>query len=173
MHRHRFEALGTATIVAVLGLSGCSAPSSPPPLASASLTGALAQLATPTPPPEVLADVLYRLADPQVRGTDKLTLVEGATADSAAVLDRFATALFDGGYAPVTFDVRDIAWSERDPANVVATIAATTPNPGVAGFSFPLEFKRYQGGWQLSQRTADMLLAFGTERAGPVPTPSR
>lgn len=123
------------------------------------------------PAPEALTDVLYRLADPGVPGNQKLTLVEGATPDNAQTLDKFATALLDGGYAPMTFTARDIAWSDRNPADVVATVDVGTPNPGAAGFSFPMEFKPFHGGWQLSQRTADMLLALGGSTGSPTPSP--
>ena len=116
--------------------------------------------------------MLYRLADPSVPGTNKLNLVEGATPDDANALDRFATALHDGGYAPMTVNASDIAWSNRNPAAVMATIDVTTPNPGVGGFSFPMEFKPSQGGWQLSQQTAAMLLAFGNSRLSTSPTPT-
>lgn len=131
--------------------------------------------AAPTPAvpaPDALTGVLYQLADPSVPGTQKLHLVEGATPDNAATLDKFATALLEGGYAPMTFTARDIAWSDRNPADVVATVDVTTPTRGAAGFSFPMEFKPYQGGWQLSQSTAQMLLAFGSSQtASPTPTP--
>jgi hypothetical protein len=178
MHRQLTAALSAATVVAALELAGCShseprsTPSAAPAVTSGTSTLAAARQTAPPPPPEVLTDVLYRLADPSVPGTDKLSLVEGATADNAATFDKFATALRDGGYAPMTFAATDIAWSDRDPANVVANINVTTPNRGVRGFSFPMEFKPYQGGWQLSQQTADMLLAFGTSQAGAGPMPS-
>ena len=123
------------------------------------------------PPPEALTGVLYRLADTSVPGAQKLDLVEGATPDDAPPLARFATALLDSGYAPVNFAASDIAWSDRDPADVRATIKVTTPNPGVSGFSFPMEFKPYQGGWQLSQQTAATLLAFGNSHLTTSPTP--
>ena len=116
--------------------------------------------------------MLYRLADPSVPGTKKLNLVEGATPDDANALDRFATALHDGGYVPMTVNASDIAWSDRNPAAVMANINVTTPNPGVGGFSFPMEFKPYQGGWQLSQQTAAMLLAFGNSHLSTSPTPT-
>ncbi|OBI51690.1 hypothetical protein A5707_13630 [Mycobacterium kyorinense] len=174
-------ALSAATIVAAFGLSGCSghepaagtssssAAASTP--ASAVLTSEARPVA-PVPPPEALTDVLYRLADPGVPGSDKLDLVEGATPDDAAALDKFATALLDGGYAPVTFEARDIAWSDRNPADVVATVDVSTPHPGPAGFSFPMEFKPYQGGWQLSQRTAEMLLTFSGTAPGLSASPT-
>lgn len=116
--------------------------------------------------------MLYRLADPGVPGAQKLGLVEGATPDNAAALDKFANALLGGGYAPMTFEAHDIAWSDRNPGDVVATVDVSTPNPGAPGFSFPMEFKPYQGGWQLSQRTAETLLAFGTAQSGASPTPT-
>jgi hypothetical protein len=125
------------------------------------------------PPPKALTDVLYRLADPSVPGTEKLDLVEGATADNAVALDKFATALHDSGYSPATFEATDIAWSDKDPADVVANINVTTSKRGVRGFAFPMEFKPYAGGWQLSQQTADMLLGFGNSQVGAGPTPTR
>jgi hypothetical protein len=114
--------------------------------------------------------VLYRLADPAVPGTQKLNLVESATPDNAAALEKFATALVDGGYSPVTFNATDIAWSDKDPADVAATVNVTSPN--APGFSFPMEFKPYQGAWQLSHQTADMLLGFGNSQTGPPPAPT-
>jgi hypothetical protein len=128
----------------------------------------------PLPSPQALAGVLYRLADPSVPGSQKLNLVQGATPDNAAVFDQFATALLNGGFAPMKFDVRDVASSDRDPADVVANVNVSSPNAGGPKFSFPMEFTPYQGGWQLSARTADVLLAFGpAEVAPPAPTPGR
>ncbi|WP_232080239.1 hypothetical protein [Mycobacterium branderi] len=169
--------MSVAAIVAALGLPGCSSgdSSSPAPSTSspeaAPATTAAPQTA-PLPAPEALTDVLYRLADPGVPGGEKLNPVEGATPDNAAALDKFANALLSGGYAPMTFEARDIAWSDRDPADVVATVNVSTPRRGTPGFSFPMEFKPYQGGWQLSQRTAETLLAFGTAPSGAPPTPT-
>lgn len=177
MRQHLTAVLSAATIVAALGLSGCSgdehsaSPEPGPPPTSASLTPTAASQTAPLPPPEALTGVLYRLADPAVPGTAKLNLVEGATADNAGVLDQFATALLNGGFAPMMFDVRDITWSDRDPANVVANVNVSSPNPGVAKFSFPMEFKPYQGGWQLSARTANVLLAFSPAQVAPPATP--
>ena len=177
---HLVAALSAAAAVAVLGLSGCSKtekseesrlssaaslPATAPPTAQRAPT-------VPVPPPAALTEVLYRLADPGIPGAQKLNLIEGATPDSAPVLDKFATALLDGGYAPMTFTARDIAWSDRRPADVVATVDVTTPNPNVRGFTFPMEFKPHQGGWQLSQQTADMLLAFSTSPAASAPAPT-
>jgi hypothetical protein len=180
MGRHLTAVLGAATIVAALGLSGCSgdehgaSPSTKPAPPSASLTSTATAQVAPLPRPAALAEVLYRLADPSVPGSQKLNLVEGAGPDNAAVLDQFAMALLNGGFAPMKFDVRDVAWSDRDPADVVANVKVSSPNPGVATFSFPMEFTPYQGGWQLSARTAYVLLAFGTDQvAPPASTPGR
>ena len=179
MDRHRTALLSAATIVAALGLSGCSAdekPASPetelPPTAALPTSTAVAQTA-PLPPADALARVLYELADPGVPGTAKLNLVEGATPDSAAVFDQFAAALVNGGFAPVKIDVRNVAWSDRDPADVVADVNVSSSNPGAGRFSFPMEFKPYQDGWQLSARTAEVLLAFSTAQPSPPTSPGR
>ena len=44
--------------------------------------------------------MLYRLADPDVPGINKVNLVEGATPESAAILDKFTNALRDNGFCP-------------------------------------------------------------------------
>jgi hypothetical protein len=181
MGRRLTAALSTAAIAAVLGLSGCSRDeqdavpeTAPPPTsASASLSSTPAPQATPLPPPEALAAVLYRLADAAVPGTQKLNLVEGATPENVGVFDQFAGALVNGGYAPVKVDVRDVGWSDRDQADVVANVNISSPNPRGPRFSFPMEFKPYQGGWQLSARTAEVLLAFQTASVAPPSTPGR
>jgi hypothetical protein len=174
MSRRLSRVLSAVAIAAVLGLTGCSndeqdaSPQTTPPPASASLSTTAAPQTAPLPPPDALAGVLYRLADPAVPGLQKLNLVEGATPENGAVFDAFATALVNGGFAPVKFDVRDLAWSDRDPADVVANVNVSSPNPRGPRFAFPMEFKPYQGGWQLSARTADVLLAF---QSAPAPTP--
>ncbi len=179
MSRHRTAFLSAATIVAALVLSGCSsdehaaAPKAEPPPTAASPTSTSAAQTAPLPPPDALARVLYQLADPGVPGTTKLNLVEGATPDSAAVFDQFAAALLNGGFAPMKVDVRNVVWSDRDPADVVADVDVSSPNPGGGRFSFPMEFKPYQGGWQLSARTADVLLAFSTAQPAPPTSPGR
>ena len=127
--------------------------------------------AAPLPPPEALAGVLSRLADKSVPGAQKLNLVEGATPESAGVYDQFADALINGGYAPAKFDVRDVNWSDRDPADVVANVDVSSANPKGPHFAFPMEFKPYQGGWQLSARTADVLLAFRADATESPTTP--
>ncbi|PQM44385.1 Putative lipoprotein LppK [Mycobacterium talmoniae] len=114
--------------------------------------------------------MLYRLADPGIPGTDKLNLVAGATAADAATLDKFAKALLDNGYTPPSFDATDLAWSDANPADVVATVTVNKPEPD-GGFSIPMEFKPHQGGWQLSRETYDMLLNLGKTSAPTSPGP--
>ena len=174
MPRRLNAVLSTAAIAAVLGLPGCSnddddaSPETSPPSTSASPSPAAAPQAAPLPPPDALTGVLYRLADAAVPGPQKLGLVEGATPDNASVFDQFSNALLNGGYTPVKFEVRDIGWSDRDPAGVVANVDVSSTNSHGPRFAFPMEFKPFHGGWQLSARTADALLAFRTDSA-PAP----
>jgi hypothetical protein len=170
-------ALGAATMVAAVGLSGCSGRD--PNVAS---SGDSAVLATPTPvgtpptaplpPPEAIVDVLTRLSDPAVPGSNKVSLVEGATPESAADLDKYTNALRDNGYIPMTFVAKDLAWSDKNPANVMATVVVNTANADNRVFTFPMEFTPYQGGWQLSRKTADMLLALNNSTSPPSPSPT-
>jgi hypothetical protein len=140
----------------------------PTPSAFARVPGAT----VPLPPPEVLTDVLYKLADTGVPGTEKASLVEGATADEAAQLDKFGRALQDSGYTPLGFTANDIAWSDSAPGSVAAQVTVRSENPALArGFTFPMEFRPYMGKWQLSRKTADMLLTLGSS-APPSPTPT-
>jgi len=182
MPRNSFSALSAATILAALALSGCSnhdeskpAPSPVAPQSSAVAT-APSDPSAALPTPEALSDVLYRLADPAVKGSDKLALVESTTPDDAVTMDRFAAALRDGGFTPLTVTVSDIRWSDREPGDALATVNVTTSNPAnPGGFTFPMEFRPHDGGWQLSRETADMLLAFGnarTEASGASPSPA-
>ncbi len=177
----------TAAAVAVFALSGCSssgprvvssAPSSAVPATSTPLIVA-APPTTPLPAPEGLTDVLNRLADPNVPGINKVNLVEGATPDNAGTLDKFINALRDNGYLPMTFAANNVAWSDKNPSHVMATITVNTAQANNKNFTFPMEFvpcSSPQGGWQLSRRTAEMLLALGNPPAattpGPGPAPS-
>jgi hypothetical protein len=177
MRWHHAVILGAAAIVVALVPSGCAhgaSPSAVPQASSAPASVAAAQAAA-LPAPEALTGVLYRLADPTVPGAEKLDLIGGAKPADAGAVDKFTTALKDGGYLPLTFNAADIAWSDRDPGNAVATVDITTPNPNSHGFSVPMEFTPHRGGWQLSQRTAAMLLARGNSRTGTSPgtTPTR
>jgi hypothetical protein len=164
--RYLFLALNSAAAVAAIGLSGCSpgeSKTSPP--ASSSAAGAAGSVAaTPTaalPSPDALTDVLNRLADPNVPGMNKLNLVEGATPENAATLDKFINALRDNGYLPISFVANNVAWSDKNPPDASATITVNTARGNSGKFTFPMEFVPSQGGWQLSRKTGDMLLALG------------
>ena len=177
MSRYLIAGLSVLAFAAALGLSGCSgdeqdaSPQTTLPPTSASLSPTAAAQTNPLPPPDALSAVLYRLADPAVPGAQKLNLVEGATPENAGVFDQFSNALLNGGFTPVKFDIRDVGWSDRDPADVVANVDVSSSNPKGPRFSFPMEFKPSQGGWQLSARTADVLLAFRTDSAPPPAEP--
>ncbi len=183
MLRHLSVTLTAVTAVAAVVLAGCShngpkivsSPSSAvrttssPPIIAAPPTA-------PLPAPDALIDVLNRLADPNVPGINKVTLVEGATPESAGTLDKFTTALRDNGYLPMTFAANNLAWSDKNPSNVAATVSVTTSQANNRNFTFPMEFAPSsppQGGWQLSRRTAEMLLALGNSPApSPAPAPA-
>ncbi|OBK52915.1 hypothetical protein [Mycobacterium sp. 1081908.1] len=173
MHRRLLVTLSAVTAVAAAGVTGCahtgpkvvSSSSSAVPVTSTPLVVA-APPAAPLPPPDALIDVLNRLADPNVPGLNKVTLVEGATADSAGTLDKFTNALRDNGYLPMTFVANDVAWSDKNPSHVTATVAVKTAQANNGNFTFPMEFTPFQGGWQLSRRTAEMLLALGNSATG-------
>jgi hypothetical protein len=173
MHRPPSVALLAATALAAVGLAACSSshPKSGPSIVSSLPPATSSQVAAPVtaplPPPEALTDVLTRLADPNVPSASKVNLVEGATPESTPNLDKFTNALRDNGYLPMTFNANDIAWSDKNPSNVKATIAIHTAQANNANFSFPMEFTPFQGGWQLSRHTAEMLLAMGKS-----PTPA-
>ncbi len=166
-YRHRAAVVGAVPVVAALGLLGCSHREPPP--AAAPLTAPVpaaieAAQTTELPVAEVLTNVLYRLADPALPAAEKLSLIEGAADTDASTLDKFTAALKDSGYLPLSFNATDIGWSDRHPGNAVANVDVGTANPESGGFSFPMEFKPRGAGWQLSQQTAEMLLAFGNAR---------
>ena len=112
---------------------------------------------------------MARLADPAVPGAQKVALIENGTAGEAAGLDRFAAALRDDGSLPLTFEARDLAWSQNGSGNVVATVTVTTANPQSGRFMYPMEFAPADGSWQLTRQTADQLLALD---APPPSTPA-
>jgi hypothetical protein len=178
MLRNLSVTLSAAAAVAVMGLAGCmhngpkvvSSPSSTVHAPSSSLIIA-APPTTPLPAPEALIDVLNRIADPNVPAINKMNLVEGVTPEGADKLDKFTAALRDNGYLPMTFAADNIAWSDKHPSNVMATINVNTSQANNRKFTFPMEFTPCpppQGGWQLSRQTAEMLLALGNS---PAPTP--
>ncbi|MCV7385096.1 hypothetical protein [Mycolicibacter longobardus] len=177
MYRSRI-AVSTA-LAAVLALSGCGRQQPAEPVAEMPLTATTTVSApapaAPLPAPEALTDVLYRLSDPEVPGVDKVPLIEGAKSTDAETIEKFATALRDGGYLPLSLEAAGVTWSDRYPGNVSADVTVNTANPATGGFFFPMEFRSNGEGWQLSQATAKTLLAFGKSQASSAapapPTP--
>ena len=182
--RHTVAILSAAATAAALGLGGCAqsgdpesagttatVETSPAPSVGLAPPGPPARGGPPLPAPAALTDVMGRLADPALPGDQKVVLIENGTADEAAGLDRFATALRDNGALPLTFEVRDMAWSQADPGNVVATVVVRTSNPQTGEFTYPMEFAPAEESWQLTRRTADLLLELDGDPGAPPPAP--
>ncbi|MCW2651492.1 MAG: hypothetical protein QOE41_4788 [Mycobacterium sp.] len=173
--------VAAALFVFVPGLTACGGKSHP--AASESVLpnttagpAAAPEPVAPPPPPEVLTDVLYKLADTSVPGAQKVNLIEGATVDNAAQIDKFGKALQDNQYTPLGFTAENIAWSDTTAGNVTADVAVHSENPSLGGgFTFPMEFRPFEGGWQLARTTADILLTLGQNQAAapasPAPAP--
>jgi hypothetical protein len=181
MHRHLSVTCSAALAAAVLGIAACSH-SQPKVLPSSSSAAALptstplvatAPPTAPLPVPEALVDVLNRLVDPNIPAVNKVSLIEGATPETAPTLDKFINALRDNGHLPMTFVATNIAWSDKNPSNVVATVTVNTAKADNRAFTFPMEFAPLAGGWQLSRQTAEVLLALGHCRCHRHPNPSR
>ena len=174
MRRTPVAVLSATISVVALGLSGCGEEPIPPvpePSASSSIgpAGPSAAPQAPLPAPDVLIGVLAKLADPSVPGEQKVELVQYATPEDGAALDRFAEATVDGGLAPLTFQAVDLTWSPTDYGDVVATVTVSSANPAPEArpFTFPMQFTLHEAAWQLTRVTADQLLELG-----PVPTTS-
>lgn len=180
MRRSPVAVVSATLFVVALGLSGCGAEPIPPApeTSSAAPAAAGAQPApqAPLPAPEALTDVLAKLADPSVPGEQKVALVQYATPEDGAALDRFAQATVDGGLAPLTFQAADLSWSPTEYSDVVATVTVSSANPAPAArpFTFPMQFTLDEGAWQLTRATADQLLELGpVPTATPAPEPPR
>lgn len=147
---------------AVLGAAGCAAPDQPAPKPfTASPTVAPGPIdAGPLPAPDALAQVIERLADPAVPGAAKPGLVQGAVPADAAAWDRFAAALRDAGFMPITVSASGLRWAPVRVGDVLATVTINAHDGG-GEFSFPMEFGRTGDDWQVTRETAEMLLAFG------------
>jgi hypothetical protein len=181
VHRTCAAILGAVTIVAALGLSGCSddtssAPSPTPfPLSKPpTVPPPPTETGAPLPQAATLTDLMGRLSDPAVAGADKVGLIQYGTPADAAALDRFAKALHDSGYAPLTFEASDMTWAQDQPGNVIANITMKPAGPAAAGkdLKFPMEFSPQQATWQLTRQTADLLLQMGQQPTPALPTPT-
>jgi hypothetical protein len=123
------------------------------------------------PPATTLTDLMGRIADTNIPSADKVGLVQYGTPADAAALDRFAKALNDSGYAPLTFEATDLTWSQDQPGNVIALITIKAGGAAQADkdLKFPMEFSPQQDSWQLTRKTADLLLQMGQS---PTATPT-
>ncbi|WP_144206032.1 hypothetical protein, partial [Mycobacterium tilburgii] len=179
MRRHLSLTLSTAAAAAI-ELAACShsepkvlpSSSTAMPLPTSTPLIVTAPPTAPLPVPEALVEVLNRLVDPSIPTVNKVNLIEGATPEIRTTLDKFINALRDNGYLPMSFVANNIAWSDKNPSNVVATVTVDTAQGNNSAFTFPMEFAPFQGGWQLSRHTAEMLLALGNSQAGPSPSTS-
>lgn len=172
MVRHRLVArlVVLAAGAAVLTLSACSgsgdkaSPTSSSAAQPAATSAAAASAPDhPLPDPAALNDVLNKLADPNLPGTDKVTAVQGATPEQ---LDKFTKAIGDAGFSPLSFTVKDPKWSSETPGDVEAVVTINSPSPKMGGFAVPMSFSPEGEGWKLSKRTSDLLLKTGTSLAG-------
>ncbi|MBJ7341329.1 hypothetical protein [Mycolicibacterium sp.] len=168
MHRATGTVLSAVTLVAALGLAGCTEqePSAAPPVERPTTGASLQPMPTvaPLPPVDQLTGVIARLADTSVPPEQKVGLVQYATPDDRAALTNFGEALKASGYTPLTVDATDLKWA-GEPGHVIATITIGSTNPQVRPFTFPMEFTPMRDSWQLSRRSADQLLPLG--RATP------
>jgi hypothetical protein len=165
VHRTPVVILSAVTIVAALGIVGCSqAPPAVNQESSRTTAVAAPPTAAPLPSPDALTGVLYRLADTSIPAEQKVGLVQYATVDDQPVLTNFGEALNANGFVPLNVAATDLAWSGQ-PGNVLANVTISTMNPAVKPFTFPMEFSPIRDAWQLTQRTADQLLPLvgGTE----------
>jgi hypothetical protein len=165
-------------MAAALGLAGCGGDSSsvPSPTAFAlskppTVPAPPADTGAPLPPPTTLTDLMYRLADPAVPGSDKVGLIQYGTPADGGALDRFAKALHDSAYAPLTFTVSDLTWAQDQGGNILANVTIKGNGPQASkDLKFPMEFSPQQDTWQLTRKTADMLLVVGNKPSGtPAP----
>ncbi|TFV60767.1 hypothetical protein E4P42_04040 [Mycobacterium sp. PS03-16] len=174
---YRIVSSAVTVPVAAFGLSGCGG-NAPPPAPAPTPVEQAGPPAAPSvppppaalPPPSALTDVMYRLTDPAVPGTEKTALIAEPGPADAAALDRFGKALTDNGYHPMTFDATDLAWAPERPGDVLATVIGRTPPDRTGGdFTFPMQFARTpDGGWQLTRDSAEMLLDLdGDTGTGP------
>jgi hypothetical protein len=178
--------LSAVAIAAALGLGACSADSeqqrpeasmetAPPTVGDQVPAG---PPAAALPPPAALADVMNRIADSNVPGADKTSLIESAAPGDAAAMDKFGRALIQNGYTPLSFEARDLRWVQGAPDTVSAVISLKSANPQAGDFSYPMDFLLTDDTWQLARASADELLqpdadAPQTPSAPTPPSPPR
>jgi hypothetical protein len=171
VHRTPATFLSAVTLVAAFGLSGCgddgraAQPANPPPLTT---TAEAAPPVAPLPAQEVLADVLYQLADPSIPVERKVGLLQYGTVEDEPALKNFGEALAANGYAPLIVTVTDLAWAGQ-PGDVVANVTIGSSAPAARPFTYPMQFSPLRNTWQLTRRSADQLLPL-VSATNPTPT---
>lgn len=153
-----FRVVGKATLVAVgaLGalLSGCGASdqSSPP---STAATVAEVQSSSRAPSAELLNSMLQRALDPNVPATDKLNLVQGATAADAPLFNELVRLRTEN--PTLTWQITNVHLVSD--GHAVASISALVNSANQRG-EVQLTFD--QGRWKLDgQYACDLLKQFG------------
>jgi hypothetical protein len=183
--RRTVSVAGVVVAAAALGLSGCAHPAppaasptvetSPTPSVGLPAPAPPAPGGPPLPPDTAFIDVMNRLVDPAVPGDQKIVLIQNGTPEEAAGLDRFVTALRDNGSFPLTFEARDLVWSQAQPGDIVATVIFHPANPQTGAFTYPMQFAPSGDSWQLTRQSADQLLdvtpASTPPAAAPPPAP--
>ena len=157
--------------MAAFGLSGCGGDGqSAQPASPAPRTTAAEAPVAPLPAPEVLADVLYQLADPSIPVQRKIELLQYGTVADEPALQNFGEALAANGFAPLTVMVTDLAWAGQ-PGDIVANVTIGSSTPTVRPFTYPMQFSPLHDNWQLTRRSADQLLPL-VGAPSPIPTPT-
>jgi hypothetical protein len=172
--------LSAVAIAAALGLGACGAQNEEKPADAAIQTPpptdgdqeAAAPPVAPLPPPTALSDVMNRIADANVPGADKITLIESATPADAAAMDKFGQALRQNGYTPLNFEARDLRWVQGAPDMVWALVSLKSASQQAGDFSYPMEFVLADHTWQLTRRAADELLQPGPDAPQTPSAPS-
>lgn len=167
MRRTPAATLGAAIVVTALGLSACSSDVKPAPVPRPRATQDTTEVTdtttvAPLPAPDMLANVIYRLADTSIPADQKLGLVQYATPDDQAGLENFGQALRDGGFSELTVQATDLHWSGAS-NNVIANVTVGSRSDTARTFTYPMEFSPIRDSWQLTRQTADLLLKLGAQ----------
>ena len=164
VHRTRAVVLGAVTIVAALGLSGCSDDTSSAP--------------SPTPVPQSSPRRLHRrrrnrraaaaagradrLDVPARRPRHPAAPTKSAWSSTATPADAAALDVRQGAarqrVRAVDLRGHRSHWSSDQPGNVIANVTISPPQAAEQGLAVPDGVQPAQDSWQLTRQTADLLL---------------